>query len=85
MLGTAVAQGVLNWVAEGQPGQPPPRVELRLYDVLFSGGASAVLHRAASTNTVGWLAEEGVATFTIWHVIVIVDVAVLGSQQGDCC
>mmetsp|Transcript_551 Transcript_551/g.1641 ORF Transcript_551/g.1641 Transcript_551/m.1641 type:complete len:812 (+) Transcript_551:162-2597(+) len=30
-------KGVLNWVAEPQSGQSPPRVELRLYDVLFSG------------------------------------------------
>lgn len=31
------AQGVLNWVAEPAAGTAPPRVELRLYDVLLSG------------------------------------------------
>lgn len=28
-------QGVLNWVADPAPGRSPPRIELRLYDVLF--------------------------------------------------
>ena len=28
-------KGVLNWVGQPAPGQEPPRLEARLYDVLF--------------------------------------------------
>lgn len=42
-------QGVLNWVADPAPGRSPPRVELRLYDVLFRYWAR-ILNPAFNTS-----------------------------------
>lgn len=34
-------QGVLNWVAQPEPGVEPPQFEARLYDVLFTSQSPA--------------------------------------------
>ena len=36
-------QGVLSWVGQPKPGQPPPSFEVRLYDVLFKSPEPASL------------------------------------------
>ena len=36
-----LVQGVLSWVGQATPGQEPPRIEARLYDVLFKTSSVA--------------------------------------------
>eukprot|EP00884_Botryococcus_braunii_P000839 jgi/Botrbrau1/10756/Bobra.180_2s0021.1 len=50
-------KGVLNWVAQPQPGQDPPHMEARLYDTLF---------KSASVGDLGdaWLNDLNPASLT---------------------
>lgn len=54
---------MLTWVAEPAAGQAPPRVELRLYDVLFWGRKhllNDLCHNSSCANPQGvlnWVAE----------------------------
>lgn len=70
------AQGVLNWVAEPAAGTAPPRVELRLYDVLFSGEDPA--------GAEDWLADLNPKSLEV-VCDALASPPLIAAQPGDRC
>ena len=69
-------QGVLNWVAELAAGRPPPRVELRLYDVLFTGEDPAGVE--------DWLADLSPASLEV-VTDALASPPLMAARPGDRC